>query len=129
MLHLTYGQTGEKIIVTLNELKTLTNPYFLFRFEHVETKQVVNIIYADSDDESLFQARYNQFNLDTDVKFINKPVGEWHYSVYEQSSNSNTDPELAAGLLEKGKMKLNPSSEYELEAEYNKQTTFKTYQG
>lgn len=129
MLQLTYGQAGEKIVVTLNEFKTLTDPYYLFRFKHVETKQVVSLIFAASVDESLFQARYNQFNVDAITSFTNKPVGEWHYSVYEQTSNSNTDPDLATGLLEKGKLLLLPASEYELDAIYGNATTFKAYQG
>ena len=129
MLQLTYGQAGEKIIVTLNELKTLTDPYYLFRFKHVETKQVVSLIFAAAVDESPHPARYNQFNVATVTSFLDKPVGEWHYSVYEQASSSNTDPEVATGLLEKGKLLLLPASEYELDAIYGNDTTFKAYQG
>lgn len=129
MLQLTYGQTGEKIVVTLNEFKTLTNPYYLFRFKHVETKQIVNLIFPASADESLYPNRYNQFTVNVSTSFANKPTGEWRYSVYEQASSSNTDPSLATGLVENGKMLLLPASEYELDAIYGNDTTFKAYNG
>ena len=113
MLQLTAGQSNEKIIVTLNELKTLTDPYYLFRFVHVGTGQVVTLIKsAATEDESVFQGRYNKFNVDTAVSFLDKAPGEWHYTVYEQASSTNTDPDLATGPLEYGKMYLIPAAEF-----------------
>lgn len=129
MLILTYGQASEKIIITLNELKTLTDPYYLFRFTHVLTKQVVSVIRAASLDESLFTARYNQFTVATVTTFFNKPTGEWHYAIYEQASSSNTDPALATTLLELGKLILLPAVAYEPTEMYNNPTTFKAYAG
>lgn len=129
MLQLTYGSASDKIIVTLNELKTLINPYYLFRFIHVETKQVVSLIRASNLDESLFPERYNQFSIATVTSFLNKPTGEWHYTVYEQASSSNTDPTLSTSLLELGKMRLLPAAEYELAGMYDNPTTFKAYNG
>jgi hypothetical protein len=128
MLELNTGQSGEKIIVTLTELQTLDEPYYLFRFVHVVTKQVVSFIKGQIDDESDYPSRYNQFDIDTAVIFLNKPVGEWHYEVYEQPGAVNTDPVLATTLLEKGKMLLYAATPFEFET-YNEPVTFKTYNG
>lgn len=128
MLELKIDQAGEKVILTLDELKTLDNPYYLFVFKHVETKQVVNFIRSQADDESQYQVRYNQFNVDSSTVFLGKATGEWRYSVYEQPGAVNTDPALATSLLEKGKMMLLPAGEFEMEM-YNQSTSFKAYNG
>lgn len=130
MLELQAGQTGQKIIVTLNELQTLDEPNYLFRFVHVLTKQVISFIRGQADDESGYPSRYNQFDINTAVTFLNKPVGEWHYTVYEQVGAVNTDPDLATGLLESGKMLLYPAAINEFAYDmYEEPTTYKTYQG
>lgn len=128
MLELHNNLNGEKVIVTLNELRTLNDPFFLFIFEHVLTKEIVSIIYAASDDESEWSYRYNQFNIDSQTIFSNKPIGEWHYKIYEQVSNTNTNPLLSENLLEKGKLYLYSSSEFVFE-KYEPTTTYKTYGG
>lgn len=129
MLELHIGQSGEKIIVTLTELQTLSEPYFLFRFTHVLTKNVVSLIkHYETDDESDFPDRYNQFDIDTAVVFANQPIGEWQYEVYEQVSSSNTDPAAATGLLENGKLYLYPNAGFDYEI-YDQPVTFKTYNG
>lgn len=130
MLQLTAGQSNEKIIVTLNELKTLTGPYYLFRFVHVGTGEVVSLLRsALTDDESIYQGRYNKFNIDTVTVFLDKPPGEWHYTIYEQVSSSNTDPDLATGVVEYGKMYLLPAVEYAPKKYESSPRTFKMYQG
>lgn len=128
MLELHHGTANEKIIVTLNELITLTAPYYLFRFVHVVTKDVITMIVDSADDESDYPDRYNQFDVDTDVLFLDQHPGEWHYEVYEQSSAVNTDPDDATGLIESGKMILYPATDYDPD-KYNESTTFKTYNG
>ncbi len=127
MIELNISQSDEKIIATLTELQTLDEPYYLFIFSHVTTKQVVSKIYAQIDDESDYPSRYNQFGINTATVFLGMPVGEWHYEAYEQVSSSNTDPALATTLLERGKMLLKTTElEYEM---YNEATTYKTYNG
>lgn len=128
MLNLNINSEAELIILTLNELKTLSLPYYLMIFTHVETKQQVTKIFAPSEDLSSYKDRYNKYAIATSTLFANKPIGEWHYAVYEQTSDSNTDPKLSTGLVEKGKMRLHPSSEYSQTAIYDNQTTFKAYQ-
>lgn len=125
MLELHTGQSGEKIIVTLTELATLDSPNYLFVFEHVLTKAI--IAFVAGADESLFTYRFNQFDIDTSVLFLDKPSGEWHYRAYEQASDSNTDPDLALQpALEFGKMLLYGAEQFEFDM-YNEPVTYKAY--
>ncbi len=125
LLHL--NSSAENITVTLNEKRTLTTGYYLFVFTHILTKNVVNKIYSFLDDDSGYQDRYNQFEINTATVFSGQPRGMWTYSVYEQASSTNTDP---TGLteVERGVMQLIPVMEFEFE-EYNESTTFKVYGG
>lgn len=128
MLDLNYGAVNEKIVVTLTELVTLELPFYLFIFTHVETKEQVTKIFAIADDESTHQTRYNKFNIDTATLFNGQPVGEWHYRVYQQDNDTNIDPSQAAGLIESGKLILNPSAAFTF-SKYDEATTYKSYNG
>lgn len=125
MLVLTKGSAGE-LIVTLNEKRTLDSGYYLFRFENIETKDVVSKIYNFSEDESAYTDRFNKFPIASTV-FSSSPHGRWIYYVYEQASSTNTDP---TGLteVERGILKLNPASEFSFD-EYEVTTTYKVYAG
>jgi len=127
MLQLTQGQTNETIIVTLTELATITDAYYLFVFTHVTTKQVLTKIFSSQDDESDYPARFNQFAINTAEVFAGASRGEWQYIVYEQDNSSNTS---VAGLnvLEYGKLRLNASVQFNY-TQYNTATTYKTYNG
>lgn len=127
MLLLTLGETSEEVVVTLNEKRTLDSGYYLFVFTNVTTKDVVTKIYAFAEDTSDYPTRFNLFDIDTDTVFSGKSTGEWAYVVYEQSSNSNTNPD---GLteVERGILQLRPASEFAFEA-YDEATTFKQYGG
>lgn len=126
MLTLTQGQTAEVLIVTLNEKRTITSGYYLFLFTHILTKQEVTKVFAFVDDDSGYQERYNSFGINTSLVFVNRPVGQWVYKVYEQSSAVNTDP---TGLteVERGLMYLNPAVRFEFEM-YEQGTSYKTYE-
>lgn len=127
MILLNFGQSSENITVTLNEKRTLTNPYYLFVFTHILTKNVVNKIYSYLEDDSSYQDRYNQFEINTDTVFAGQPIGQWRYDVYEQVSSTNTDP-IGLTEVEKGIMMLKPETAFEFES-YNEPTTFKAYGG
>lgn len=126
MLSLTIDEAAETLIVTLNEKRTLDAGYYLFYFEHITTRQTATKVYAFAEDLSAYTNRYNQFTINTSVVFLNKPVGEWTYKVYE-SAVSTTDP---TGLteVEYGILKLNPATEFAYE-EYNGATSYKAYAG
>ena len=127
MLLLTLGQTSEKMIVTLNEKRTLTDGWYLFVFENITTRDIVNKIYAFSEDESLYPDRYNLFTINTNTVFANQNTGDWRYKVYEQSGSSNTD---TTGLteVERGILKLRPATDFTY-TEYSGTTIFKQYEG
>ena len=125
MLLLTIGEDKD-LIVTLNEKRTLDNGYYLFVFENVTTRDIVTKIFSFSEDESDYPERFNSFPLSSTV-FQDENTGDWRYSVYEQSSSTNTDP---TGLteVERGIMKLRPATDFSF-TEYTGTTSFKQYEG
>lgn len=125
MLELTKGQEGE-ILVTLNELKTIAAPYYLFAFVHTSTRDTVKLIKNSTDDLSEYPERYNLFTIAASV-FEDYQDGEWHYTVYEQESSTNEDITLAT-QVENGKLILNPATEFEY-IKYDQAQTYKQYNG
>jgi hypothetical protein len=128
MLELRLGNTDEEIIVTLNELKTLNEPNYLFIFTHILTKREVSFVKLQTDDLSDYPERYNRFLINTATIFNNEPPGEWLYRVYEQESEDNLDPDNATGIVENGKMLLSRAIDFSFE-KYDEPVTFKTYNG
>lgn len=104
-------------VVTLEEA---TLDFFLFIFTHVLTKEVVQIVLTDLTNS---RDRYSTFQIDTSILFANKHLGEWHYEVYEQETESG-DP---TNLLENGKMMLT-NEEFEFTM-YQAPLTYKAYAG
>ena len=88
------------IVLTLKELQTLDSPYWLFVFRNEEN--LINYQSILLTDLSTSTERFNEFELtlptDLDLK-----QGDYIYKVYEQTSNSNLDPDLADNLCETGK--------------------------
>jgi len=125
MLEFKQNDTAAELILTLTEFVSIANPYFLFVFTHVLTKETVAFIAADT---SLYPSRYNQFTINAAVKFSDKPPGEWHYKIYEQASSSNVDPDLSGAILEYGKMILNRTTDFAYNM-YEIATSYKAYNG
>lgn len=128
MLKFKQDDTSASIVVTLNEMVTITGPYYLFVFTHITTKDVVSFVLAQSDDTSLYQSRYNKFILNPSVLFAGTQPGEWNYVVYEQASATNTDVTLTAGVLEYGKLLLYRAVDFAF-TNYDTPTSFKSYNG
>lgn len=126
MLQFSQSDTSVNIILTLRELISLSNPNYLFVFTHVTTKEVVAFVKLYGDDQSAFPDRYNSFNINPSALF--STPGEWHYRVYEQSSNNNTNPALAGAIIETGKMILDKAAAFAF-TQYAGSTTYKTYKG
>lgn len=127
MLLLTEDSTTDEIVVTLYEKQTLANPYYLFVFSHITTKQTVKFIKGQSDELSDYPERFSRFAVNTAVLFLDKPLGQWLYKVYEQASSTNTD-ETGLTELERGKMDYIKADEFEY-AKYEPATTYKAYAG
>lgn len=128
MLEFRRSDTTAALILTLTELVTIAPVNYLFVFTHVLQRDEVKFVKTDEDDESDYPARYNQFTINPSVVFVNKQPGEWHYRVYEQESEVNTDPALSGQLIEQGKMILERPTDFSYNM-YDVATTFKTYNG
>jgi hypothetical protein len=128
MILLTKGEGSKELIFTLNEKKTLTNPYYLFVFEKVGGGSTVKFIKSAESDESDYPTRFNQFTVNVTTIFNTADTGGYNYTVYEQASSTNEDPDLATGIVEKGKMTLKKATAFALEG-YNSTHTVKGYNG
>jgi hypothetical protein len=117
MLILTQGQTADKIVVTLNEKKTQSNPTYVFTATNATTKQVISFDLAT--DLSAYPDRYNEFSINTSVRFLNKPAGQYQYSITQKSGGLE---------VENGKLILNPASDFEFSG-YEPETTYNGYSG
>jgi len=123
MLVLTKENETDNVIVTLNEKRTIEDPYYLFVFEHVTTKQQVKIVIPATAELSEYPDRYNEFTLSTSVLFVASEAGQFNYFVYEQESDSNTDT-AGLALVETGKAVLNT-----LQFNYTGYETTTSYKG
>lgn len=124
MIQLTKGQT-QFVYLTLTEKQTIASPNYLFTFKNRSTNQEVKFVLLYAADVSLYKERYNKFSIKVDKYFSSKPRGQWTYSVYEQTSTSNTD-ETGLTLLESGIMWLNDAEE--IYTEYQTKDTYKIRQ-
>lgn len=128
MLQFNQADTSAVLILTLTEKVTINDPYFLFVFTHVLTKQKVKFLKFTDDDESDFKDRYNQFTINPAVVFLAKPIGQWHYKIYEQASSTNTDEDLTGDILEYGKLIIDRATAFFFTM-YNEAQSYKTYNG
>lgn len=116
MIVIRQGQANT-VSVTLKEKTTLTSPVYLFRFVSDETNEEYSCIAADTSDYPL---RYNRFTItektspttsERQAGNIQLPkTGFYHYYIYEQSSSTNLDYNLATSLVEIGKCKVPAAS-------------------
>lgn len=88
--------------------KTLANPYYLFSFQHIASKERISFI----PQVITSNVRYDKFrfveapttNLSvTPPQVFFEYIGQYYYSIYEQISSGNTDPSLAYNKLESGR--------------------------
>lgn len=128
MLQFKQSDTVSLLIVTLSENVSIDDPYFLFVFTHILTKQQVKFIKFIGADESSFPVRYNAFTINPSVVFAGSPIGSWNYKVYEQVSSINTDEDLTGDVVEYGKLILNRATEFEF-TKYDEPTYYTTYNG
>lgn len=125
MIQLIKGQ-NKNVVLTLSEFTTLTDAYYLFVFEHVTTKEIIDFVLPMSADLSTHQWRYNEF-LILASHFTSAPVGKYQYDIYEQESSSNTDT-TGLTLVEQGKMDLNNAAGFEF-TQYSTATNYTQYGG
>lgn len=121
MINLQKNTVNDKVVVTVTELVTLINPFFLFEFKSDETN---NLYYCISTNTSVNKPRYDLFTI-TDTATpnpllgqVNLPVGTYEYRIYEQTSSTNLNPSLSTSRCEVGQARItvttvNPFVTYE----------------
>ena len=108
MLVITKGVQSD-IMVTLQDSITLLNPYYLFVFTNISTKEELKVIVNSADDKSNFPNRINVFEIDNDL-FEDLQTGQYIYEVYEQLSSTNVIT-TGLNLVENGRMILKAPGE------------------
>lgn len=124
MIILTKGQI-QNVYFTLTEKQTISAPNYLFVFEQRSTNTEVKFVITNTKDLSLYKDRYNKFLLNVNQYFLNKLNGQYTYSVYQQTSATNTTT-TGLTLLESGVMMLKDPEE--IYTEYNTTDTYKIRQ-
>ena len=97
------------LIATVSMNKTLPNPYYLFSFQNIASKERISFI----PEVITSNIRYDKFRFvetpNTDLSATPPAVsfgdylGQWYYSIYEQLSPTNTNIALAYNKLESGR--------------------------
>ena len=104
MIYIEKGQVNT-FALTLSEVTTLVDPFYLFVFED-EFNTAIDPIYWIGTDTSSYPYRYNLFTLEEGVD-LDLLKGQYTYKVYESltdiviDENTNTE-EL--NLIEEGRM-------------------------
>jgi hypothetical protein len=104
VIRLIKGQT-QNIILTLTEKQLLTSPNYLFIFENRSTNTDIKFVRLNNTDISAYKERYNEFTIVVNSFFNTALNGQYSYSIYEQTSTTNTNP-TGLNLLESGIMEL-----------------------
>jgi hypothetical protein len=91
-----------QIILTLTEVSTLPNPYYLFVFQNEMDKLSAPITFYTAD-SSAYPERFNQFILDepVDLELIK---GQYTYSIYESHITPPTIANSTGVVIEEGRM-------------------------
>lgn len=92
--------TVNTFVLTLTEVTTISNPYYLFEFED-EFDTASNPIYWIGADTSPYPSRYNLFTIEepADIELVK---GQYKYKVYE--SLTSTDDPTGLNMIEEGRM-------------------------
>jgi hypothetical protein len=124
VITLTKGQI-QNIYLTLTEKETISSPNYLFVFEQRSTNTEVKFVLTNAKDLSLYKDRYNKFLLNVNQYFLSKLNGQYTYSVYQQTSATNTST-TGLVLLESGIMML--QDDENVYTEYTTKDTYKIRQ-
>ena len=107
MLIIRKNQTNN-LVVTASQNRTLSNPFYLFSFQHILSRERVSFY----PQEIISNTRYDKFRFiesPTDNPLLTPPLitfpylGQYYYSIYEMVSSASTNPSLAYSQLESGR--------------------------
>ena len=90
------------IVLTLSEVSTLTNPYYLFVFQNEMNPESTPILFTTTD-ISTYPERFNQFELDEPVD-VELMKGQYSYSVYESLIPPTSIEDTTGEVIEEGRM-------------------------
>lgn len=90
------------IVLTLTEVSTLSNPYYLFVFQNEMNPESTPILFT-TPDISAYPERFNQFELDEPVD-VDLMKGQYSYSVYESLIPPITIQDTTGDVIEEGRM-------------------------
>ena len=107
MLIIRKNQTNN-LIATVSMNKTLANPYYLFSFQHIASKDRISFF----PEVITSNIRYDKFRFvehqTTNLNVVPPQVffeylGQYYYSIYECITSASTDTSLAYNKLESGR--------------------------
>lgn len=110
------------MILTVTEKTTIENAFYLFELIEDQTGESSFLILNKN---SSATCRFDSFTLTEPTDFDFERDGFWSYVVYQQASDSNLDPLLAEGIVEKGR--INVYSDTVSGVEYDNEDTGKVY--
>jgi hypothetical protein len=113
-MQLQKATNNTNIALTLQEKVTLTSPYFLFEFQNDTSLVKYYQIFTDISTAGPQRNRANLFDIEVVAsgagaeQIVLGNVGQYNYTIYEQTSDSNLDPDdgTVAGIVERGRMRL-----------------------
>lgn len=107
MIYINKGEVNS-IVLTLNEVSSLSSPYYLFVFQNEMNPQSDPILFTTTD-ESPYPERFNLFYLDEPVDVaLNK--GQYSYSVYESLTIPTEIDDTTGIVIEEGRMVVSGAS-------------------
>jgi len=101
MIYIDKGEVNS-IVLTLTEVSTLYNPYYLFVFEN-EMDTTNDPILFTTPDISTWRERFNLFLLDEPVD-VNLVKGQYRYQVYESMIPPTSIQDTTGEVIEEGRM-------------------------
>ena len=107
MITINRGETNT-VILTLSEKTTIEDAVYLFEFINDQSGKTKYFI---AQDISTNKIRFNQFVIEennteillTGVVKLDQ-LDSWKYTIREQASSTNLDPNLSGGIVEIGKV-------------------------
>ena len=105
MIYIEKGSLN-KIVLTLTESATISNPVYLFKFMWETDLNNVDPLYWIGTDTSSYTYRYNYFELTEGID-VTFRIGQYIYEVYEAPFGSNPSDETGLDKIEEGRMVVN----------------------
>lgn len=104
MIRINKQSDSETIALTLTEALTISVGYYLFVLTKKSIEKKFTFCLPLTDDTSTNKDRYNKFTFIANVFFVEYPIGEYQYKVYE--TETITEDETGLNELENGRCQI-----------------------